>query len=161
MAEIGIDMAVGQLVAVLREGFEGAAQWSYFTDHGAGSGLLGTVAKLSAEETSEPRGGSSIVAHAYHTSFALQASAAWIRGDRSRRNWQESWSVTTLDAEGWKQLQEELRKRYEDLRRAIEEEAATSLEAFGGATGAVAHVAYHLGAIRQKVLFSGRSSTRS
>lgn len=161
MAKIEIDVAVGQLVAVLREGFEGAEQWSYFTDHGTDAGLLGTLAKLSARQASEPRGGTSIVAHAHHTSFALDASAAWIRGDRSRRNWQESWSVKQLDEEGWKQLQEELRKRYEDLREAIEKEAATSPEAFGGAAGAVAHVAYHLGAIRQKVLFPGQSSTRS
>jgi hypothetical protein len=40
---------------------------------------------------------------------------------------------------------------YADLRATIEAHGADGVEAFGGAVGAVAHVAYHLGAIRQKV----------
>jgi hypothetical protein len=151
MADVSVSDAIGQLVAVLREAFEGAESWSYFTDHGPESGLLGTLAKVSAAEASEPRGGSSIAAHAYHVLFSLDASADWIRGDRTRKNWQESWRVRTVDEAGWVRMREQLREKYETLRRTIEAQGASGVEALGGAVGAVAHMAYHLGAIRQKV----------
>ncbi|HEX9942728.1 MAG TPA: hypothetical protein VGG03_11970 [Thermoanaerobaculia bacterium] len=154
MPDLSMEATIGQLLAVLCEAFEGAERWSYFTDHGADAGLLGTLGKLSAAEASRPTGGTTIAAHAHHVVFSLEASSAWIRGDRSRRNWAESWSVTTVDAAAWARLLEELEKGYRDLRQAIEAHASSSVEAMGGAAGAVAHMAYHLGAIRQKVAFS-------
>jgi hypothetical protein len=95
-------------------------------------------------------GGSSIAAHVHHVVFSLEASTAWIRGDRSSRDWQQSWSVGAVDDAAWARLQEQLRTGYGALRRAIEQQAASSVEAAGGAVGTVAHMAYHLGAIRQK-----------
>src|SRR5262245_22521715 len=150
MADVSADVVIGQLVAVLREAFEGPERWSYFTDHGADAGLLGTLFKLSAADASRPEGGSSIAAHAHHVAFGLAASAAWIRGDRSRRDWAESWRVRTVDDAAWTALQRQLRDGYQELRQAIEANASGGPEAVGGAVGAIAHVAYHLGAIRQK-----------
>jgi hypothetical protein len=138
MAGISMDVVIGQLVGVLREGFEG---------------LLGTLARLTAAEASRPVGGSSVAAHAHHVVFGLAASAAWVRGDRSPSNWQESWGAGTVDDAAWARLQEQLRGGYQELRQAIESHAASSLEAMGGAVGALTHVAYHLGAIRQKIAF--------
>ena len=43
-------------------------------------------------------------------------------------------------------------REYERLRRAVESHASSSDAAFGEAVGAIAHVAYHLGAIRQKIV---------
>jgi hypothetical protein len=59
-----------------------------------------------------------------------------------------------VDDAAWASLQEQLRRGYEDLRQAIPAHAASRVEAMGGAIGAIAHVAYHLGAIRQKVACS-------
>ncbi len=154
MTTVSIDVAIGQLLAVLQEGFEGPPNpWSYFTDNRPDAGLFGTLGKLDAAEASRALGGSSIVAHVVHLTFALFASSAWIRGDRTSRNWAESWRGSTADDGGWTRVLQELRAAYSDLVQAIQTDAGSSLEAIGGAIGALAHAAYHLGAIRQKVLF--------
>jgi hypothetical protein len=153
MPTISTDEVIKQLLAVLAEAFDGPAQqWSYFTDHGAEAGLLGTLAGLTAADASHVWSGSTIAAHANHLRFALAASAAWIAGDRTSRDWSESWSVSVLDEKAWRHLQEEIRKAHRDLRRAIELHGASTAESIGGALAAVAHCAYHLGAIRQKFL---------
>jgi len=127
MAEIKVKAVIQQQMAVLREAFEGPAQRrSYFTDHGPEGGLFGTLAAISSEDAScggEP-GGRTIAAHVYHLNFALNASAAWIRGDRTPRNWRESWRVDTVDEFAWQRLLEALRVGYNDLRQAIESHGA-------------------------------------
>jgi hypothetical protein len=153
MADIEITAVIRQQLAVLREAFEGPPQrWSYFTDHGPDAGLFRTLAALNSEDAS--RGGEAgrrtIAAHVYHVNFAMSASAAWIRGDRTPRNWQESWRVSTVDKTAWRRLLDDLRVGYEDLCHAIESHGASTEEAAGGVIGAIAHVAFHLGAIRQK-----------
>jgi hypothetical protein len=150
MAAISIDVVIGQLLAVLKEAFEGPQQWGYFTDAGREGAMLGTLGELNAEQASRALGGTSIAAHVYHTTFGLEASSAWINGDRTSRNWPDSWRVSTVDAATWKNRLEEMNHRYQELSKAIESKAASSMEAVGGAVAAIAHVAYHLGAIRQK-----------
>lgn len=156
MTEVSTE-AVGQLLAVLGEGLEGPPErWSYFTDSGPEAGLFATLDKLDAAAASRPTGGTTIAAHLHHLVFSLDASASWIRGERIRRNWAESWAVTVVDEPEWLRLIERLRSGYQELRRAVEEHAADGPEALGGAVGAIAHVAYHLGAVRQKVLMNRR-----
>lgn len=87
----------------------------------------------------------------YHEVFALEAATAWIRGDRTPRKWRESWRVSAVDEPAWTRLREDLRREYTELSGAIERHAASGEEAMGGAIGAIAHAAYHLGAIRQKL----------
>jgi hypothetical protein len=152
MAGISTDDVIRQIIAVLSEAFEGPAQqWSYFTDHGRESGMLGTLDAVDAEEASRPVAGTSIAAHAHHVAFGLAASAAWIRGDRGSRDWQESWKVSKVDEESWRNLRRTLEERLQDLRAAIASGGAASAEAAGVSIAAAAHAAYHLGAIRQKV----------
>jgi len=158
MPDISTRDAISQLLAVLGEAFEGPPhESSYFTDSGAASGLFGTLDGLSAADASRMMGGSSIAAHAHHASFAVHASEAWIRGDRSSQDWTQSWSVSTVDESAWSRLRKDLRARYAALRRTVESHALGSADAFGGAAGALAHAAYHLGAIRQKVAWSRKS----
>ncbi len=152
MPEISTNIVIPQLLAVLREALEGPPErWSYFTDNRADAGLFGTLAPLGAADASRPIAGTSVAAHVHHVAWALEATSAWIRGDRGKRNWKESWSVSTVDDAAWKRLLEELRHRYEEMRQTIQTHALDGEEAFGGAAGAIAHLAYHLGAIRQKI----------
>lgn len=147
--------AVDQLLAVLREAFEGSDQgWTYFTDSGRDKAIFGSLEGLSAEEASRLWGGTSVAAHANHVLFSMEASSAWVSGDRSPRNWPESWSVSTVEDAEWRRMQEQIRERYQTLRKTIESSATGDEEAFGAAVGAVAHMAYHLGAIRQKLAFA-------
>jgi hypothetical protein len=142
-----------QLVALLREGVEGPRErWSYFTDHGASAGFLGTLEPWSAAEISHPGegGGATVAGHVHHVIFGMEASMAFIRGDRTPRNWGESWDVTAVDPSTWAMMQERLRETYTLLLQTLQEADLTTDEAFGGAVAAIAHVAYHLGAIRQR-----------
>ncbi len=152
MAVISVDTAIEQLLAVLREAFEGPSpNWGYFTDRGAEGGLFGTLARLSAAEASRPLGGSSIAAHVHHVIFGLGVSSASVQGDHAPRDWRESWRVSAVNETDWLRMKEELRRKYEELRQAIVSHASASAECMGEAIGALAHVAYHLGAVRQKV----------
>jgi len=63
-----------------------------------------------------------------------------------------SWNVSAANDAGWRHLQQRLRDGYDALRRAIAGHASEGAEAFGGSAAAVAHAAYHLGAIRQMTL---------
>ncbi len=142
-----------QLLDVLRETFEGPRDvWSYFTDNTPEAGLFGTLNTVGAAEASRMTGKTSIAAHVRHVVFALDASTAWISGDRSVRNWKESWRADSLREPAWRELLGRLEISYRALRNAIEEHALATVESMGGALGALAHAAYHLGAIRQKIV---------
>ena len=141
-----------ELLSVLAEGYEGPRQsLTYFLDSGRDAGLRPTLAKLSAAEASREWGGNSIAAHAHHVLFSFEAFGAFIRGDRASRDWDESWRVKTVDDAQWTRLQEDLGREYQAVREAIRAHAETGDEALRGALAAVAHLAYHIGAIRQKL----------
>lgn len=155
MSEVSAGIWREQLLAVLQEGLEGSPfPWNYFTDGRAETALLGTLAALDAEQASRVVQGSSVAAHAHHVAFAARATSRWIAGNREAVDWNASWAVQRVDASGWSQLQGEVRAACDALRTAVETYAGTSPEATGAALGAVAHLAYHLGAIRQKLAAS-------
>lgn len=142
-----------QLLGVLNEALDGPGlEWSYFSDPIPDAGLLGSIGSLTAEEASQPVGpsGTSIAAHLHHLAFSLAASAAWIRGNHTARNWSESWRVQRVTPAEWTALQEEARVAGTALRLAITQRALATEDAFGGSVGALAHAVYHLAAIRQK-----------
>lgn len=152
MAEISVAVVMEQILAVLREAYEGPAQeWSYFTDTKPNTGLFGTLSGVNAASASRPVGGTSVAAHVHHLNFAMEATAAWITGDRTRRNWAESWRVTAVSEEEWRTLLEEFRRRYGALVDTVRAHAPLTEEGLGGALAAIAHAAYHLAAIRQKL----------
>jgi hypothetical protein len=152
MAEpIGVEVLSAQLLAVLRETLEGPAEsWSYFTDSRPDAALLGALASLSAADASRSVAGTTIAAHAHHVAFGMADATRWIEGDHVVQDWAESWRVSTVDEPAWARLQQRLRDEYARLREAIASRAASSEPAFASALGAIAHLAYHLGAIQQK-----------
>lgn len=144
---------VRQLRDVLHEAFEGPLHtWTYFSDGGPGAGIFGAIDGLDAAAASRAlgRSGTTIAGHVHHMAFSAEASTAWIRGDRTPRDWNESWRVTAVTEPEWADLKQELRNEYHELQAALEDAALSSEEAFGGAVGVVAHAAYHLAHIRQK-----------
>jgi hypothetical protein len=62
--------------------------------------------------------------------------------------------VSEVDDAQWRKLQEELVQGYETLRHAIEADATNGNHGVGTALAATAHLAYHIGAIRQKIAAS-------
>jgi len=151
--EIDGRAAVQQLLSVLREAVEGqSGTWTYFIDKRPDAALLGALQAIGADEAARVLGDTSIAAHAHHAAFAMAASAAAIEGDQTAVDWKESWRVTTVDDAAWRELVSRVGREYRRLRQAFESHASSGDAAFGEAVGAVAHVAYHLGAIRQKVV---------
>src|SRR5262245_59884334 len=85
---------------LLRETFEGSnGPSTYFIDSDKKSGFFAVLDALSAAEASRPMrpGGSTVAGHAHHAGFHLDMSSAWMRGDREPRDWNESWSVKSVD----------------------------------------------------------------
>jgi hypothetical protein len=138
-------------LTLLRETFEGAQGPStYFLDNAPGAGFFGTVERVDAEQASRPvsKSGVTVAGHVHHAAFHLEMTAAWIRGDRAERDWSQSWIVSKVDEVEWRRLRDELRREYDELIRAIEGEPAAIGESLPTTLGAIAHAAYHLGAIR-------------
>jgi hypothetical protein len=146
------ELAIKYLVAALDEGFDGPVNNACYLDTGAG--LNDALAALSAEEASQNWGGNSVAAHAHHVLFGLDAFAKAISGAGSS-DWNESWRVKEVDAASWTKLRADLDAGRARLRSAIEASANKGDAEMAGAVSAVAHVAYHVGAIRQKLAARG------
>jgi hypothetical protein len=149
---------VAPFIRVLREAFEGPpGPWSYFTDKDSQAGVFGTIDRLSAAEASRKIGSSAttIAGHVQHLVSSLAISIRWIRGELVVRDRDQSWTAGELDAAGWSALRTSLRREYASLVTAIQSQGTWDEDAIGGAMGAIAHVAYHLGAIRQRLAVGG------
>jgi hypothetical protein len=151
---------VALLTRMLREAFEGPpGPWTYFTDTAAGTGVFGTVAELSATQASQPGGPgrTTIAGHIHHISASLALTTRELRGESVSRDRTHSWTVSVVDDAAWDALRAELRREYESLWVAVEMRAVWDEDTVGTAFGALAHTAYHLGAIRQRLAPSRRT----
>ena len=155
-------MLTGQLANVLREAFAGPpGPWTYFTDNRPGVGMMSTLASISAEEASLPVGpdATTIAGHVNHICASLAVSTGLIVKQSSSRDRTGSWNVTRVNDAEWKRLVLELRQQYERSLQAVQTRQSWDEDGFGAALGAIAHVAYHLGAIRQRLLVAGNLRT--
>ena len=151
---------VSSVQQLLGEAYEGAPSQSWFSDHGANSGLFATLTSISATDASRTlvSGGSSIAGHIHHLRWSLAMSNALMRGEQPSRDWAESWTVSSVDDAAWLELQQALRLEYETLQTQLEQGFDPSNPMMTTAGIAfVAHAAYHLGAIRQMVLLVNAS----
>jgi len=154
--EVGMPQVIASEVfestlTLLKETFEGAQGPStYYLDSTPGAGFLGTLEGVDADRASLPisRSGATIAGHAHHAGFHLDMTSAWIRGDRAGRDWNQSWAVRSVDEREWRRLRDRLRRQYDELLRAIEAEPSAIGESLPTTLAAIAHAAYHLGAIR-------------
>ena len=151
---------VSSVRQLLTEAYEGTPTQSWFSDHGADSGLSATLTAISAANASRTlvTGGSSIAGHSNHLRWSLAMSNALMRGQQPSRDWAESWTVSSVDDTAWLELQSALRLEYETLQTQLElgfDPSNPMMTTAGIAL--VAHAAYHLGAIRQMVLLDNAS----
>jgi len=147
-------VTVSLLIRLLREAFEGPpGPWTYFTDTSSGTGVFGTIGGLSAAEASRTGGpgGTTIAGHVHHLTSSLTLSTEGLRGAATSRDRSRSWTVSVVDDAAWAALRARLRDEYDRLVVAVEMHAHWDEDALGVALGAVAHTAYHLGAIRQRL----------
>jgi hypothetical protein len=115
-------------------------------------GLLRSLERVSAAEASAvTRTGSSIAAHVAHVSYGLSLMNRWSRGENpfATADWGASWKKTSVTDAEWEALRIQLRDeaaRWLVVLRTPREVQDIELS---GMIGSIAHLAYHMGAIRQ------------
>ena len=116
-------------------------------------GMLRSLDKLSAADASHAAsGGATIAAHAQHLRYGLSLMNRWAAeggNPFADAKWDEAWKVSKVDAGTWREIREGLQDEahrwlgfLKTPRQVIDIEMA-------GMIGSIAHLAYHLGAIRQ------------
>jgi hypothetical protein len=117
------------------------------------AGLLGSIDKLSPADASRSvNDGATIAAHVQHVSYGLSLMNAWARDGGNpfaNAKWDEAWKITAVDAAAWTRIRDGLRNeaaRWAETLRAPREDSTVELN---GMIASIAHLAYHLGAIRQ------------
>jgi hypothetical protein len=144
---------VSALVTILNELIDGAAPNAGWLLNATDAGLLRSLDKLSAEQASAipPNGGASIAAHVDHVRYGLQLLNRWSQGEEpfTDADWALSWSRTTVSGEEWIARREALRREAYAWREALKRPRDMSDFELTGVFGSVAHLAYHLGAMRQ------------
>jgi hypothetical protein len=164
MAEIARETVLRSLLMVLDEAYEGPVdpRGTWFVNNALYSGVLGSLGDLSAADASRAPipGARSIAAHAHHLRFSLDVSTRFLRGEAPAADWNESWAVETVDEPAWSELREGMESDYRALRAVVEARGEWDDLGLAGAVGAIAHAAYHLGAIRQ-LAFAARAAAAS
>lgn len=126
---------------------------------GVRHGLLPTLERLSAPQASREIHGASIAGHARHSALHLEVLVRWERdGERGPFDWKGSFLPMQVGAEEWEAVQQRLRAAYGEVLAYAEtlREKPTDGNLTATFAGAAAHVAYHLGAVRQMVKELGK-----
>lgn len=141
------------LTSLFAELAEGAFSPGAYLLNPGDAGLLASLDRLTpSEASSSSAGGATIAAHAAHVSYGLSLLNRWAAeggNPFAAARWDEAWKVTTVDEANWEAIRGDLRVQAtrwkSEMARPRE---LTSIE-LNGMIGSVAHLAYHLGAIRQ------------
>ena len=139
---------------LLAEIFEGpTADEAYILNYGD-PGLLRQLDTISATTASKgpAPGRPPIAAHVDHVNYGLSLFNRWAAGEENPwadADWSASWKITSVTDEQWKDLIATLRNTSVSWREAFAKRGEWDPVNAAGAISAVAHTAYHLGAIRQ------------
>jgi hypothetical protein len=117
-------------------------------------GLLRSLDVLSAEAASAtpPSGGASIAAHVDHLRYGLSLMNRWANGDPNpfaTADWSTSWTRTRVTNQEWATLRKTLADETHKWLAALRAPRDYAQLELNGVIGSIAHLAYHLGAIRQ------------
>ena len=146
------------LRGLLRELIEGPPGQAAYVVNPGDRGLLGSLAKLSAADASaRPGGRSSVAAHVDHVRFGFALLNRWFRGENpfADADYAASWTRQQVTEDEWRQRRDELEREARAWVAAFEEPREWNEVTLNGAISSVAHLAYHLGAIRQVVPSAG------
>ena len=153
---IDTDLTLTALRSLLHELIEGPSEHAaWILDHG-GDGLLAVLASLSSSEASRKPSPtrSSIAAHTGHVVYCLQLLNRWADGEPNpfaTADWGAAWKVERVDEGEWSEMIQTLRTAAEKWMSALEQPRDWDEMALTGTLASAAHIAYHLGAIKQVV----------
>src|SRR5213593_5272605 len=115
-------------------------------------GLLRSLDTLSPAAASRSvNGGATIAAHAQHLRYGLSLMNRWTEGGNpfADAKWDEAWKTTGVDGNEWQEIRGGLRDAAQRWTQALGSPRDVSEVELAGMIASIAHLAYHLGAIRQ------------
>jgi hypothetical protein len=141
------------LSALLRELVDGSAPEAAWILNPQDGGLLRSLDKLSARAASvvSAASGSSIAAHVDHLRYGLELMNRWARGENpfAGADYSASWRRQTVTETEWATLRDRLRGEAQSWIEVVQRPRELNDVELTGIIASVAHLAYHLGAIRQ------------
>ena len=140
------------LPTLFAELVDGASKSEAYMLNRGDAGLLGSLDKLSAIAASAPNPrGSTIAAHVDHLRYGLSLMNRWSAGENpfDEADWTASWRRTRVSAAQWKQLRDELAEEAHRWLENLGKPREIDQSELNSVVGSVAHLAYHVGAIRQ------------
>ena len=142
------------LKGLFSELVDGAARGgAAFILNSGDDGLLRSLEKLSAADASRSANeGATIAAHAQHLRYGLSLMNRWAAegGDPfADATWDAAWKISAVDEPAWREIRDGLRAEIQRWQQTLGTPRDVSEVELSGMIGSVAHLAYHLGAIRQ------------
>jgi len=135
------------LTTLFAELVDGAPTHGSYMLNGADPGLLRSLDRLSASAASHK-----IAAHVDHVRYGLSLMNRWASGEPNpfaTADWTEAWRTTHVSDAEWAKLRAALRDEAQRWLDALGKPREVDDVALNGMIGSIAHLAYHLGAIRQ------------
>jgi hypothetical protein len=140
------------LLSELVNGSPDPAVGTYMLNRGD-EGLFKSLDKPSAAAASTTNaGGASIAAHVEHLRYGLSVLNRWAAGEPTPwkdADWTASWRQQTVSPAEWQTLRDDLRREAGTWLEALRTPRDVHDAELAWIAGSVAHLAYHLGAIRQ------------
>jgi hypothetical protein len=116
-------------------------------------GLLRSLDDLTAADASRAvNDGATIAAHAQHVRYGLSLMNRWASyggNPFADAKWDEAWKVSAVDAAQWDEIRAGLRREAEQWLPVLGTPRDAADIELTGMLASIAHLAYHLGAIRQ------------
>ena len=126
---------------------------SHFILNSGDVGLLHSLDKLSAADASRSvNDGATIAAHVQHVRYGLSLMNRWASeggNPFADATWDEAWKTSGVDAAKWDEIRTGLRDEIHRWLEALGSPREITVSELSGMIGSIAHLAYHLGAIRQ------------
>jgi hypothetical protein len=116
-------------------------------------GLARSLDALSAADASRSlQGGATVAAHARHLAYGLSLMNRWARDGGNPfadATWDAAWKTTVVTEEEWSVIRSDLREQSRQWTAHLAASRDVQDIEWRGMIASIAHLAYHLGAIRQ------------
>ena len=149
------DQLTGILDNLFGELMHGVSGKGGFMLNAKDRGLLRSLERVTAAEASEPtRSGSSIASHVAHVAYGLSLMNRWSQGENPFGNadWAAAWRKMSVNEQEWEALRIQLRDQGAKWLTVLRTPREVQDIELAGMIGSIAHLAYHMGAIRQMSL---------
>lgn len=141
------------LTTLFSELVDGASKRGAFILNSGDVGLLRSLDKLSAGDASRSvNEGATIAAHALHLRYGLSLMNRWASeggNPFADAKWDEAWKTSTVNEAQWAEIRRGLGDEAHRWLKALGSPREANTVELSGMIGTIAHLAYHLGAIRQ------------